>query len=71
MVKGVLAGIGAAAVVGLAIAIYAQGLQYKTVMSQLPGDSTYVDTHWHPWAVLSALVIAFAAGFWWQYRKSR
>ncbi|HEV1287586.1 MAG TPA: hypothetical protein VNU44_19845 [Bryobacteraceae bacterium] len=70
-VKSILAGIGVAAIVGLAIAIYAQGLQYRAVMSERPGDSAYVETHWHPVPVLCTLLVAFAAGFWWQFRKPR
>jgi hypothetical protein len=71
LLKSILAGIVAAAIAGLAIAIYAQGLQYRAVMSERPGDSAYVETHWHPLPVLFTVVVAFAAGFWWHYRKTR
>jgi hypothetical protein len=69
LLKSILAGIGAAAIVSLAMAIFAQGLQYRAVMFERPGDSAYVETHWHPWPVLCMVVVAFAAGFWSQYRK--
>jgi hypothetical protein len=69
--KCVLTGLGAAALVAMLMGLWAQGVEYKLVMSVAPGDSPYVVAHWHRGLVFLGLLVVFAAGFWWQYRKGR
>jgi hypothetical protein len=69
LLKSILTGLGAAALVGVALALWAQGLQYRVAMSSTSSES-YVEVHWHPGVILCILVAVFAAGFWWQYRKA-
>jgi heme/copper-type cytochrome/quinol oxidase subunit 1 len=66
--KSILAGLGAAALAGMALALWAQGLRYRVALS---GDSEFVVSHWHKAAVFCALLLVFAAAFWWQYRKDK
>ena len=67
--KGILAGLAAAGVVAAAMGLYAQGVQYRAAMSMTPGDSGFVQFHWHPGVVVTILTVVFGAGFWWQSRK--
>ena len=69
LLKSILTGLGAAALVGVALALWAQGVQYRVAMTSTSSDS-YVAVHWHPGAILCILVAVFAAGFWSQYRKA-
>jgi heme/copper-type cytochrome/quinol oxidase subunit 1 len=69
--RSILAGLGAAAVAGVAMALWFQGLQYSAAISGTSGDSYYVVAHWHKGVVVLGLTLVFAAGFWWQYRKER
>jgi hypothetical protein len=71
LLKSILAGIGTAAAVGLVIALYAQALQYRMFMVDPVANSASVEARWHFWPVLCVCVVAFGAGFWWQYRKVR
>jgi hypothetical protein len=68
LLRSILAGLGAAMLVACVAGLWAQGVRYSAAMSATD-DSHYVDFHWHPVPVLFTLVVAFAAGFWWQYRK--
>jgi hypothetical protein len=69
LLKSILTGLGAAMLVACVVGLWAQGVRYSAAMSA-PGDSHYVDFHWHPVPVLFTLVAAFALGFWSQYRKA-
>jgi hypothetical protein len=71
LLKSILAGIGTAAAVGMVIALYSQAMKYRMLMVEPAGNSTYVETRWHVWPVFCVSIVAFAAGFWWQYRKAR
>ena len=71
LLKSILAGIATAAAVGMVIALYAQAMQYRMLMIEPLANSAYVETRWHFWPVFCVSIVAFAAGFWWQYRKAR
>lgn len=70
-VKSVLAGIAAMIAAALVIALYLLWRMYKLVMSVPDNWGGYVDLHWHTWPVFCTVLLVFAAGFWWQYRRAR
>lgn len=69
LLKSILAGLGAAAATALAIGLFLQGAQYRAAMFAAAGGSAPARPEWHIWLVFGASVVAFAAGFWSQYRK--
>jgi hypothetical protein len=69
LLKSILTGLGAAMLVACVVGLWAQGVRYSAAMSA-GGDSHSIDFHWHTVPVLFSLVVALAAGFWWQYRKA-
>jgi len=69
--KSILAGLAASALVAFTIGLWVQGLQYRAAMSMMPGDHYRGDIWWHRGPFLCVLLIVFAVGFWWQYRKAR
>ena len=71
LLKSILAGVGAALVTALVIGIFLQGAQYRAAMFAAAGEARQVQEEWHIWLVFGASVLAFAAGFWSQYRKAR
>lgn len=71
LIKSVLAGLGAMAVVMLAMALYVQGVKARLPMSAPASDTVLVDVGIDFRAILFTSVLMFAAGFWWQYRKAR
>jgi len=71
LLKSILAGLGAAVLVALVIGLFLQGAQYRAAMFTAAGEVAPVQPGWHIWLVFCASVVAFAAGFWSQYRKVR
>jgi hypothetical protein len=71
LLKSILAGVGAAAATALVIGLFLQGAQYREAIFAAAGGSAPVPPEWHVWLVFGAAVVAFAAGFWSQYRKVR
>jgi hypothetical protein len=71
LLKSILAGIGTAAAVGMVIAVYAQAIQYRMLMIEPLANSAHLETRWHIWPVFCVSIVAFAVGFWLQYRKAR
>ncbi len=69
--KSVLTGLGAAAIAACVGGLWVQGLQYRVAMTAASGDNRYVDVHWHKGPVFLGLLLIFAMGFAWQYRKGR
>jgi hypothetical protein len=69
LLKGILAGLGAAVVTALVMGLFLQGARYRAAMFAAAGESPQAQPGWHIWLVFCASVAAFAAGFWSQYRK--
>jgi hypothetical protein len=69
LLKSVLAGLGAAALVALVLGLFLQGAQYRAAMFTAPGEIAPAQPVWHLWLMFCASVVAFAGGFWSQYRK--
>jgi hypothetical protein len=71
LLKSILAGMGVAAATALVIGLFLQGEQYRAAMFAASEGSAAGRPEWHIWLVFGASVVAFAAGFWSQYRKVR
>lgn len=66
LLKSVLSGVAAAAIVLFAMALYAQGVQYRAALENTQSASAGLNA---PVAIV-VCTLAFAAGFWWQFRKA-
>jgi hypothetical protein len=71
LLKSILAGLGVAAATALVIGLFLQGAQYRAAMFAASEGSAAGRPEWHIWLVFGSSVVAFAAGFWSQYRKVR
>jgi len=69
LLKSILAGLGTAGATAVVIGLFLQGVKYRAAMFAAAGGPAPASTEWHIWLVFGASVIAFAAGFWSQYRK--
>ena len=72
LLKSVLIGLASAGLALFAMGLYVQGVSYRDAMSvpTVPGDSVDVRIHWHVPVAAGICTVAFAAGFWSQYRKT-
>lgn len=72
--KSILAGlVASAATVAVLYAVgplIALGLELKYNASAPPGDSFFVEWHYHFWPILLTALVTFAFGFYWQLRRS-
>lgn len=66
LLKSVLSGVAAAAIVLFAMALYAQGVQYRAALENTQSASAGMNA---PVAIV-VCTLAFVAGFWWQFRKA-
>jgi hypothetical protein len=71
LLKSILTGLGAAFLAACLVGLWVQGVQYRLAMSAAAGDSAVVDVRWHKGPVILSLLLVFAVGFAWQYRKGR
>ena len=71
LLKSILTGLGAAALVACLGGLWMQSFQYRLAMSATAGDSTMVDARWHKGPVVLALTLVFAVGFAWRYLKGK
>jgi hypothetical protein len=71
-IKSFLAGIAAViCVVGIAAFAMAAHLLWLTHKFNDSSGGYFVVTHWHGLPTLCALLVVFAAGFWWERRWAR
>lgn len=71
LLKSILTGLGAAALVACVGGLWMQSFQYRMAISSAAGDSTMLDARWNKGPVVLALTVVFAVGFAWRYRKGR
>jgi len=70
--KSLLAGVAALIVAALVICVaFFAGAAAKLLAPRAAGGDTYfVVLHWHLWPTLGVSLLVFAAGFWWQHRRT-
>jgi hypothetical protein len=73
VLKAVSSGIAALIVAALVLAtpLLAVMVKYGAALSPPVTDGFYVVIHWHVWTTACASLLVFAAGFFWQYRRTR
>ncbi len=71
LLKSILTGLGAAALVACLGGLWMQSYQHRLAISAAAGDSTLVDARWNRVPVVLALTLVFGAGFAWRYMKGR
>ena len=67
-VKSALAGVTTLTLGGLAVSAFAW-LTLRELKNKFPDPSYFVEWHFHPWSILGSILLFFALGFIWQFRK--
>jgi len=70
--KSFLAGVAALIIAALVICVvFFAGPGTKLLTPPAAGGDTYfVVLHWHLWPTFGISLLVFAAGFWWQFRRT-
>jgi hypothetical protein len=73
VLKAISSGIAALIVAALILAtpLLAAMLKYRAALSSPLTDGFDVVIHWHMWTTAFVSLLVFAAGFLWQYRRTR
>jgi hypothetical protein len=73
ILKSILSGLATLTLAALACEapLFLRMMKYRATFSEPFGDGYYVVVQWHIWPMLSISVLTFAAGFFWQYHRTR
>jgi hypothetical protein len=73
ILKSIFSGFAALTLAALACEtpLFLSMMKYRATFSQPFGDGYYVVVQWHIWPMVCISGLAFAAGFFWRYHRTR